>query len=326
MEDRSATGRGWRGRASGVWRGRRWQRPLAVVVLAYLLITLVLGVYWSREPGPLELVESRVTGQVMTTALADAVATLLDKPGGYLSNDVAPPGLWLDNMPSWEYGVLVQVRDLARAMRESFSRSQSQSREDVDLVEAEPKLNFSSDSWILPATETEYRTALRHLHRYGQRLEEDEARFYARADNLRSWLGMAQVRLGSLSLRLSAAVGPRQIAGELVREDGAEALPRTPWHQIDNVFFEARGTSWALIQFLRAAEVEFAEVLAKKNAQVSMRQIIRELEGTQRPLRSPIILNGSGMGLLANHSLVMASYVARANAAMIDLRDLLSQG
>ena len=55
-------------------------------------------------------------------------------------------------------------------------------------------------------------------------------------------------------------------------------------------------------------------------------QIIRELEGTQEAVWSPMILNGSGFGLLANHSLVMASYISRANAAIIDLRDLLSQG
>jgi len=39
-----------------------------------------------------------------------------------------------------------------------------------------------------------------------------------------------------------------------------------------------------------------------------------------------MVLNGSGFGLLANHSLVMASYISRANAAIIDLRDLLAQG
>jgi hypothetical protein len=39
-----------------------------------------------------------------------------------------------------------------------------------------------------------------------------------------------------------------------------------------------------------------------------------------------MILNGDGLGLLANHSLVMASYIARANAAIIDLRALLAQG
>ena len=39
-----------------------------------------------------------------------------------------------------------------------------------------------------------------------------------------------------------------------------------------------------------------------------------------------MILNGDGLGFLANHSLVMASYVSRANAAIIDLRTLLAQG
>ena len=70
----------------------------------------------------------------------------------------------------------------------------------------------------------------------------------------------------------------------------------------------------------------FADVLEKKNARVSLQQIIRELEATQETVWSPIILNGSGFGLVANHSLVMASYISRANAAIIDLRDLLLQG
>jgi len=68
------------------------------------------------------------------------------------------------------------------------------------------------------------------------------------------------------------------------------------------------------------------DILAKKNALVSLRQIIRELEATQESIFSPMILNGSGFGFVANHSLVMASYVSRANAAIIDLRDLLSRG
>ena len=86
---------------------------------------------------------------------------------------------------------------------------------------------------------------------------------------------------------------------------------RTSWFQVDNVFFEARGTAWALVHFFRAAEFDFAHVLADKNAEVSVRQIIRELEASLEPLRSPMILNGGGYGLFANHSLVMANYLAR---------------
>jgi hypothetical protein len=278
-----------------------------------------------------------VTGAVTTSALIGVVDTLLSKRGGFIYNDVLPPGLWLDNMPNWEYGALIQARDLARAMREVYSRSQSQSREDSDLASAEPQLNFSASSWIMPASESEYAQARRLFQRYLDRLvdtQEDNAQFYARADNLRYWLSSVENRLGSLSQRLSASVGQRRINTDLAGDSAArqstvapgETLIKTPWLEIDDVFYEARGAAWALLHFLRAAEIDFADVLERRNARVSLQQIIRELESTQSTVWAPMILNGSGFGLLANHSLVMGSYISRAHAAMIDLRDLLSRG
>jgi len=80
------------------------------------------------------------------------------------------------------------------------------------------------------------------------------------------------------------------------------------------------------MHFLRAVEVDFAPVLEDKNATASLRRIIRELEASPRTIFLPVILNGSSFGLLANHWLTMANYVSRANAAIIDLRDLLAQG
>ena len=109
-------------------------------------------------------------------------ASLIRKDGGYISNDITPPGTFLDNMPNWEYGALIQSRDLARALREVLSRSQSQSQEDVDLTLAEPRINFQNSSWALPATESEYRDARRYLQAYLDRLPqtgEDSAQFYA---------------------------------------------------------------------------------------------------------------------------------------------------
>lgn len=314
----------------------------------YLLITVLLGIYWSQTPAPFDVREQArelaaeggrevTTGSTTTAALIGVMETLLEKPGGYLHNDRFPPGLWLDNVPAWEYGALIQSRDLARAMRESFSRSQSQSTEDEDLALAEPRFNFTADNWILPSAEGEYRDAIGYTRHYLARLEDDDradAQFYARADNLRYWLSNVDSRLGSLSQRLSASVGQRRLNTDLAGDEAArqstpaprEVEVRTPWTEIDDVFFEARGSAWALLHFLRAVEVDFAEVLQRKNAAVSLQQIIRELEGTQQTVWSPVILNGGGMGILANHSLVMASYISRANAAIIDLRDLLSQG
>lgn len=329
----------------GAYRGGRLVWWIGGALLAYLLITVVLGIWWSRTPDTFSVGEASAeialgqhvpVGLTTTAVLVEVTETLLDKPGGFISNDMMPPGVWLDNMPSWEYGVLIQARDMTRALREAFSRSQSQSQEDSDLGRAEPRLNFSNNSWMLPASESEYREAIGYLQNYAARLqgEGERARFYPRADNLSYWLSVVSSRLGSLSQRLSASVGQKLVAGEQVAADAGvepevnadEVALRTPWRQIDNVFFEARGTTWALLHLLRAIEVDFAPVLENKSAAVSLRQIIRELEETQQPIFSPLILNGSGFGPLANHSLVMANYISRANAAIIDLRDLLSQG
>ncbi len=319
--------------------GRHWLwRILLAGLGVYLIIALVLGLLWNSEPDlPEQPQKGIVTGAATTQTLINLGNTILQKPGGFLSNDVSLPGVWMDNIPNWEYGVLIQMRDLSRALRKDFSRSQSQSTEDTDLAVAEPQFNFDSQSWILPASESEYRRGIEALIAYQARLldaQQPTAQFYARADNLTRWLGDVETRLGSLSQRLSASVGQKRLNTDLAGDNTAtqstttasELVVKTPWSEIDDVFYEARGASWALIQILRAVEVDFAATLEKKNATVSLRQIIRELESTQETVWSPIILNGSGLGLVANHSLVMASYISRANAAIIDLRELLMQG
>ena len=307
-----------------------------------LMFTVAFGWYWSREPETFWVDETpperpAVVGYSTVDTLIRTVDWLLEKPGGYLSNDVMPPSLWLDNMPNFEFGVLVQSRDLARVLRNDYSRSQSQSTEDTDLAVAEPALNFSNDSWIFPTTESKYREAIDALESYRTRLttvNSADARFYARADNLREWLSVVERRLGSLSQRLSASVARARVNIDLAGEPaGAESTPRspdidvrTPWLEIDDVFYEARGTAWSLLHFMRAAQFDFETVLDDKNAVVSIRQIIRELEGALEPVTSPIILNGKGFGMFANHSLVLASYLSRAHSAVIDLRQLLAQG
>lgn len=302
--------------------GRVW-RAMAIVVVLLLLTDVGLGWYWSQEPAVVSVtpVPDAVTGDATTAALIMVGETLLNKPGGYLSNDMLPHRLWLDNMPSWEFGVVIQIRDMTRVMRRDMSRSQSQSEDDADLMRAEPQFNFDNASWAIPATEREYQRGISALKNYRQRLNDGHARFYARADNLSYWLGDVQNRLGAMSQQLSQSVGQDALEGQVSSDS-----QKTRWMQIDNIFYEARGGCWALIHLLKAAEHDFADILAKKNAMISFQQVIRELEGTQEAVWSPMILNGSGFGVLANHSLVMANYISRANAALLDLRQLLSQG
>lgn len=328
--------------------GGKIGRAIIAVVLAVVIVSVPLGVYWSmpvKQFDPVAVAKSDAETEQLTPkpgyttvyTVHHLMDSLLSKPGGYISNDVMPPGLWLDNISHWEFGALVQVRDMARALRKDFSRSQSQSVEYPALTVAEPQFHFDAHSWLLPSTESQYQEGLQALRQYQLALADSDAsqaQFFTRADNLNNWLADVQTRLGSLSQRLSASVGQKRLNTDLAGDPSAEQSTqtvaetevKTPWLEIDDVFYEARGSAWALLHILKAVEHDFAAVLDKKNARVSLRQIIRELEATQETVWSPMILNGGGFGVFANHSLVMANYISRANAAIIDLRELLARG
>ena len=153
-----------------------------LIVLGYLL-----AVYWSSEPAPFNVVEqakqnaeqaqeSMVPGYVTSTALIEVSETLLNKPGGYLSNDKMPPSVLMDNMPAWEYGALEMARDLALSMRKDFSRSQSQSTEHPALKKAQPQFNISSTAWIWPSAEGEYQVGIEQLKLYRAQIADPQDR------------------------------------------------------------------------------------------------------------------------------------------------------
>jgi hypothetical protein len=321
---------------------------IAIVAAIIFVIFWLIGWYWSFSPDTYDVkarlqnsssVENptKIAGYTLTSTMIDVSETLLNKPGGYLSNDVTPPGLFLDDMPAWEFGALEMVRDLALSMRKDFSRSQSQSIENPYLTKAHPKFNMDHRSWMLPSSESSYADGIALLKQYRDELASTrnaDSQFYTRADNLREWLKQVEKRLGSYSQRLSASVGSARINTDLAGDANArqsspvssQRVVKTSWWKLDDNFYEARGATWALLHFLKAVEIEFYDVLEDKNALVSLQQIIRELEATQQTVYSPMILNGSGFGMLANHSLVMANYISRANAALIELSELLNQG
>ena len=329
---------------------RRRRNPIsltvAVVIALLILWVLITMWWWDKEPEQFDPVavttahmkevgRPMATGAVTTYTLIESVNTLMDKRGGYLSNDKLPPGVFMDNIPNWEFGSLMASRDLAQALRNSFSRSQTQSTEDKDLGEADPLLNSPNDRWLLPSSESQYGKATDDLEKYLVRLSDSEdanAHFYARADNLADYLQTVSARLGSLSQRLSASVGQLKVdaapnadvAGKAAQSKAVYV--KTPWNKIDDNFYEARGYTWALLEQLKAMRHDFAPILRSKNADASLQQVIRELEESQKALGSPVVLNGSPFGFFANHSLVMANYISRANAAIIDLRTLLGRG
>lgn len=335
------------------YKGALW--TLGVIASAVLVVMLALATWWSQEPDPFNVYDEAIErskldetteiplGYVYANTLAHIAEVLLHKPGGYITNDAAPPGVFMDNMPNWELGALVILRDSTTALRNHFARDQSQSAEDPDLAIAEPHFYYERNSWALPSTEAEYQKGIDALHDYMVRLQKPSgkkaARFYSRADNLWQFTEIVIKRLGNLSVRLAASTEKTYIRemtvqqtlnpeAEKLRQEhlSTEPLEQTPWLLIDDIFWEARGSAWALLHVLKAIEHDFRGILISKRAMNTVDIMIRALESSLQPILSPMILNGSGYGLFANYSLTMANYIARCNAAALDLRDILTRG
>lgn len=80
-------------------------KPLFTLLVLYLVVCVGLGIWWSRTPAPFDVeqavVDQRGTavqapasrGAVTVAGLMTLVETLLEKPGGYLRNDIAPRGV-----------------------------------------------------------------------------------------------------------------------------------------------------------------------------------------------------------------------------------------
>jgi hypothetical protein len=79
------------------------------------------------------------------------------------------------------------------------------------------------------------------------------------------------------------------------------------------------------VHTLKALEVDFATCSQKERAGVAQADHPRagKYPGVYLESDDP---QRHRLWMMANHSLIMASYISRANAAIIDLRNLLLQG
>lgn len=326
-----------------------------IALVGYFIVTGIHVQYASIRPHILHdnliTYDASITtvGYRTVSAARQLINVLMNKSGGYMSNDKLPPYSWVDDMPNWEYGVIEVLREYNIALRRHFTRSQTQSVEDTDAVEAMTSLNVDSEAWMFPSVEGwpwttgQYVKSSEALHRLELRLLDDnpnDGNFYTRATSLAAFIDMSNRILGSHSQRLSASITKERLNIDMVGDKNAEeAKPQsyvntnilTDWLLIDDIFWEAQGSVYALSVMFKAMEVDFYKVLEDKNALPSIRQIIIELDTAQGVVYSPLIINGVGLdstpyGLGANYSLILANYISRASAALTDLKTLLEDG
>ena len=152
------------------------------------------------------------------------------------------------------------------------------------------------------------------------------AYFYPRSDNLIQLLEQYASLLGGVNTRLLNA---SRTAREARRDKSAATsdLPqyqRVPWLKIDDNFYFARGVGYGLLHMFKAIQIDFAQVLHDKNADIIMDEIIASLEETNfEPL---LVTNGGKDGIFASHSSNLRVFLDDARQKINSLMTILAQG
>lgn len=278
-----------------------------------------------------------LTGTYTVTTAIKLAEDMWNKPGGYLSNDINPVSLFVDNMRNSEFGKLKALRDLTLVLREKMTRGQSQSQEDKNVTTAESLFKYPNDAWGLGgfynSTEGQYEKAVAELERYLVRItdeDETDAQFYTRAIDIVFYLDIMSQRLGDYSTQLANSAEKYRFDTSLTGDPNAKQstktakllkVSRTGHFQLDDVLYETRGYVYALIHIMRAMEIDFVETLQKKQALEEWKQIILSLEQAYIDLNAPIIAFG-----VLNQSIFIRSSLSSANTGIGDLTVLLDNG
>ncbi|MGN7770227.1 DUF2333 family protein [Phyllobacterium sp. 22552] len=226
---------------------------------------------------------------------------------------------FLDNKASFQRGINSAVRRTGIELVDTLGRVRGTSQIDGDLQKARGNLQFTEDAWYFglnpfgPKTPTPsyYRSAVNDLRTFNTKLENCNAIFDARADNLIQFIDRIANDIGATSAIL---------------KDRSENH-NNGWFdtRADDRFWFAYGQLYAYYGLMNAAQVDFRQVLDEKH-------LTPLWDGMDGQLRSAlaiqpwIIANGSEGGwLLPNHLTTMGFYILRVRSNLIDIKQVLQQ-
>jgi hypothetical protein len=305
----------------------KYWKALAVAAALVGLFYVFGSLFYYRFPEYFELPvpERKISGVFLTDTLIRVTEGMTVH---WLPNDVLWPTVLLDNPQSFQLGELEAVRYAVKSLRDDLSRQRTTDHIDADVDRAASHVFFEPTRWAFPSAENRYRHALADLRRYRDRLARGEAAFSPRVDNLHKFLGDLASLLGGVSNRLANA--PRDVSTRLTEETASDVVLEreheirhwTPWREIDNNFYYARGVLYVVRQLMLAVKYDFSDVITQRNAGNLLTAIIRTLDRTQfEPL---LIANGDRGSLWANHSLQLQALLEDARQKLRSLQNVLA--
>ncbi|WP_119390804.1 DUF2333 family protein [Taklimakanibacter lacteus] len=295
-----------------------------------------LGTRAGSEKGGAGGVKEGTTGQEIQacrrSAIVDVTADLIDfnvnqndwvssmvlyKIGLFgLDWDATP---FFDNKAAFQRGINQAVRRTTIELVDTLARVRGTSQPDPNLQDARGNLQFDEYTWYFgvhpfgPKTPTPsfYRSAMRDLRTFNDRLEKCQAIFDPRADNLVQFIDRVANDIGATSA--------------ILRERSEQHDSGWFDTRADDRFWFAYGQLYAYSGVLRAAHLDFQDVIAQRGLTELWRTAERQMRGVL-DLRPFIVSNGAESGwLMPSHLTALGFYILRARSNLVEIRLVLDR-
>jgi len=226
---------------------------------------------------------------------------------------------FFDNKASFQRGVNQTVRRTAVELVDALGRVRGTSQIDASLQSARGKLQFDESVWYFslrpfgPKTPTPsfYRSAIKDLRAFNDRLAKCDAMFDARADNLLRFID-----------RIASDIG----ATSAILKDRSERY-NSGWFdtRADDRFWFAYGQLYGYYGILTVAQADFQDVIAQRSL-AHLWAILTEQLRASLNIQPFVVSNGAESGLLMpSHLATMGFYILRVRSNLVEIRQILER-
>ncbi|MDA4847381.1 DUF2333 family protein [Hoeflea poritis] len=244
-------------------------------------------------------------------------STILYKAGFFgIPWDATP---FLDNKASFQRGVHQAVQRTAIELVDALGRVRGTSAVDADLDRARGRIQYDQYTWYfslspfgpIAPSPAAYREGRDKLRAFNDRLENCDAVFDARADNLIRFVDRIAADIGSTSAALRD------------RSDKSNA----GWFdtRADNQFWFTYGQLYAYYGILKAAHADFAEIIERRQLEDVWSTMEEQLRATL-DLNPVIVSNGREDGwIMPSHLATVGFYLLRVRSNLVEVRSILDR-
>ena len=226
---------------------------------------------------------------------------------------------FFDNKAAFQLGINEILRRTSFELVDRLGRVRGTSQIDQNLQDARQNLNYKEDLWyvttqapyFIAPTPATYRTAVRNLRAFNQRLASCDTTFDPRADNLLRFLDTMTNAIGSTS--------------DILRDQ--IEVSDAGWFdtRADDRFWFAYGQLYALNGIMAAAQSDFQSIVNERGLSRTWEEADQQLRSAL-DMRPWIISNGAESAfIMPSHLATMGFYLLRVRANMTEMRDILDR-